>query len=168
MKIQVDRAGGIGENQAPNPAPVQLADSEDHLGRGIALVKMRGWRARSPRQSRCSSDHLSSVADGGRRRPSCYFGVGSLKAVFEDIGECAQTASEYNADLVFAHIVFVHDVYAHSKTPAMQADMKLAMVPAAIAFIPSLARSDRREGASAPIPPTCMATELRLAKPHSA
>jgi hypothetical protein len=36
----------------------------------------------------------------------------------------------------------------------MQADMKFAMVPAATAFIPSLAKSDFRDGASAPIPPT--------------
>ena len=46
--------------------------------------------------------------------------------------------------------------------------MKFAMVPAATAFIPSRARSDLRVGASAPIPPTWMAIELKLAKPHSA
>ena len=36
----------------------------------------------------------------------------------------------------------------------MQADMKFAMVPAATARSPSRARSDLRDGASAPIPPT--------------
>ena len=46
--------------------------------------------------------------------------------------------------------------------------MKFAIVPAATAFIPSRARSDFREGASAPMPPTWIATELRLAKPHNA
>ncbi len=32
--------------------------------------------------------------------------------------------------------------------------MKFAMVPEATAFIPSRARSDLRDGASAPMPPT--------------
>ena len=41
----------------------------------------------------------------------------------------------------------------HSNIPAMQADMKFAIVPAATAFNPSRARSDLRVGASAPMPP---------------
>jgi len=39
------------------------------------------------------------------------------------------------------------------RIPAMQADMKLAIVPAATAFSPRRARSDLRLGASAPMPP---------------
>ena len=50
----------------------------------------------------------------------------------------------------------------------MQADMKLAIVPAATAFNPRRARSDLRVGASAPMPPIWMAMELKFAKPHSA
>ncbi len=57
---------------------------------------------------------------------------------------------------------------AHSKIPAIQADMKFAIVPAATARSPRRARSDLRLGANAPIPPTCMAIELKLAKPHNA
>src|SRR5436190_464282 len=56
----------------------------------------------------------------------------------------------------------------HNNIPAMQADIKLAMVPAATAFNPRRATSDLRVGAKAPMPPTWMATELRLAKPQSA
>ena len=50
----------------------------------------------------------------------------------------------------------------------MHADMKFAMVPAITAFKPRRARSDLREGASAPIPPTWIAIELKFANPQSA
>src|SRR6476646_10869961 len=56
----------------------------------------------------------------------------------------------------------------YSSMPAMQADMKLASVPTNMAFSPRRARSDLRDGASAPMPPICMAIELRLAKTHNA
>ncbi len=46
--------------------------------------------------------------------------------------------------------------------------MKLASVPASIARKPSRARSWRRVGASAPMPPIWMPIELKLANPHSA
>jgi hypothetical protein len=52
--------------------------------------------------------------------------------------------------------------------PAMQADMKLAIVPAATALNPSRAKSDLRVGARAPIPPIWMAIELKFANPHNA
>ena len=42
---------------------------------------------------------------------------------------------------------------SYSSMPAMQADMKFASVPTNMAFNPSRARSDLREGASAPMPP---------------
>jgi hypothetical protein len=42
------------------------------------------------------------------------------------------------------------------------------MVPASIARTPSFARSLRRSGTSAPMPPICMPIEPRLANPHSA
>ena len=50
----------------------------------------------------------------------------------------------------------------------MVAVTKLASVPAIIARNPSRARSLRRLGASAPMPPTCMPIDAKLAKPHSA
>ena len=50
----------------------------------------------------------------------------------------------------------------------MQAVRKFANVPASSARSPSRARSCRRSGASAPMPPIWMPIELKLAKPHSA
>ncbi len=50
----------------------------------------------------------------------------------------------------------------------MLADMKLAMVPASMARRPSWARSLRRLGTRAPMPPICMPMLPTLAKPHRA
>src|SRR5579884_3174672 len=50
----------------------------------------------------------------------------------------------------------------------MAADMKLASVPVIIARSPSRARSWRRVGANAPMPPTWMAMEEKFAKPQRA
>ena len=55
-----------------------------------------------------------------------------------------------------------------SSMPAMVAVTKLANVPASIARTPRRARSWRRSGASAPMPPIWMPIELKLAKPQSA
>src|SRR5215470_13159444 len=52
--------------------------------------------------------------------------------------------------------------------PAIDADIKFAIVPASMARKPRRARSPRRLGASAPIPPIWIPMELKLAKPHSA
>src|SRR2546427_2024589 len=56
----------------------------------------------------------------------------------------------------------------HSNIPASVADRKFASVPAIIARNPSRARSCLRSGASAPMPPICMPTELTFANPHRA
>ena len=52
--------------------------------------------------------------------------------------------------------------------PAMVADRYEAIVPQKSAFIPSFARSRLLSGANAPIPPICMPTLLKLAKPQIA
>src|SRR6266536_2993255 len=56
----------------------------------------------------------------------------------------------------------------YSKNPAMVAVMKFASVPANIARSPRRARSWRRLGASAPMPPIWMPMELKFANPQSA
>src|SRR5881296_2584075 len=56
----------------------------------------------------------------------------------------------------------------HNSIPASVADRKFASVPAIMARNPRRARSCLRSGASAPIPPIWMPTELTLANPHSA
>ena len=50
----------------------------------------------------------------------------------------------------------------------MVAVTKFASVPASMARMPSRARSDRRSGASAPMPPIWMPIELKLANPQRA
>src|SRR5580704_8178618 len=52
--------------------------------------------------------------------------------------------------------------------PTMEADMRLAIVPAIKARIPSCASSVRLFGARAPMPPIWMPMELKFAKPQSA
>ena len=58
--------------------------------------------------------------------------------------------------------------FHQTSIPAIQADMKLAMVPAATALRPRRAKSDLRVGASAPMPPIWIAIELKFANPHKA
>src|ERR1700733_12016069 len=50
----------------------------------------------------------------------------------------------------------------------MLADMRLAMVPASMARRPRRARSLRRLGTRAPMPPICMPMEPMFAKPQRA
>jgi len=52
--------------------------------------------------------------------------------------------------------------------PAIEADIRFAMVPASIARRPNRAKSLRRLGAKAPIPPIWMPIELKFANPHRA
>ena len=56
----------------------------------------------------------------------------------------------------------------HRIIPATVAVMKAASVPPTIARNPMRERSCRREGASPPMPPSWMAMEEKLAKPHRA
>ena len=57
---------------------------------------------------------------------------------------------------------------AYSRNPAIVAVSHDAMAPPNIAFKPTLARSPRRSGARALMPPIWMPMEEKLAKPHSA
>src|ERR1700722_15450634 len=88
--------------------------------------------------SNAPGDQFAGVADGGGLGQACDFGVWCRDGVVEGVGERAESAAEDDADGC-----------GHSSIPAMHADMKFAMVPAATAFIPSLAKSDFRDGASA-------------------
>src|SRR5215471_10243723 len=115
------------------------------------------------------------MADRRGTRPLRDVRVCDLHPLLEFIGKRPQPTAQDNRHAgphgrppldVFARFLDVRRV--HSSIPAMHADMKLAMVPASIAFRPSRARSDLRVGASAPIPPTWIAIELKLAKPQRA
>src|SRR5260370_24253 len=54
------------------------------------------------------------------------------------------------------------------RIPAIEADIRFAIVPASMARKPSLANSPRLFGARAPMPPIWIPIELKLAKPHKA
>src|SRR5262245_29630383 len=96
------------------------------------------------------------MTDGSRRRPAWYIGVRYRNAVPEFLGKSAEAAAEhYSGTRPQRRAAFdeLARFLVHKKIPAMQADIKLAMVPAITALNPSRARSGRRLGASAPMPP---------------
>ena len=91
----------------------------------------------------------------------------------ESFREDTKAAAKNNGDLrgAMQPLLQIGDSFierSHNNIPAIQADMKLARVPAATAFMPKRARSDLRLGARAPMPPIWMAMELKLAKPQRA
>src|SRR5207247_2069043 len=100
-------------------------------------------------------------------------GVADFGAIFYFAGKRAQPGSQHashrRSELGFAQqeIACFEDV-AHNNIPAIAADMKFASVPASTARRPNRARSERRFGASAPMPPIWMPMELKLANPHKA
>ena len=82
--------------------------------------------------------------------------VRDLDGVGDLFGESAKPASQHNADCgsrLGAIANGSNRCARQINIPAMQADIKFAIVPAATAFRPSRAKSDFRLGASAPIPP---------------
>ena len=82
--------------------------------------------------------------------------VGNLRAFGQLVREGAQAAAEHHSEgrpQRRAAFDKRSGLFDHRSIPAMHADMKLAMLPAATARSPSRARSDFRLGASAPMPP---------------
>src|SRR5688500_2791209 len=94
----------------------------------------------------------------------------------EKIREIAESRAEHDCDVGAAALLRPEPVGrfgrlfegTHNKKPTMMAVTKLASVPARIARKPRRARSLRRVGASAPMPPICMPIDAKFAKPHSA
>src|SRR5262249_59310962 len=95
----------------------------------------------------------------------------------ERVGEVAEAGAKHDANLRnlghpganrVSGLAHMFVVAHYRRKPAMVAVMKLASVPANIARSPRRARSWRRFGASAPIPPIWIPIELKLAKPQSA
>jgi hypothetical protein len=172
---QIDAARGIRKYDGSHAQRSQHAHAEGDLRRRVAFVQVDAARHRGDFQrAQLSEDELARMSDGGGARPAWNFGVGI------SVGSASSSAKAPNRCPAPPHARTQRSArfqepsgavdcgVGHSSIPAMQADMKLAMLPAATAFRPSRARSDLRLGASAPMPPICMAMELRLAKPHSA
>src|SRR5262245_2830208 len=124
-----------------------------------------------------ADDELAFVTDDLRRGPVRQLLVWHLHGVAERVGELAEPRPENDRDLgdtcrlganragrFLDFVVVVHQ----RRNPAIVAVMKLASVPANMARRPRRARSWRRFGARAPMPPIWMPIELRFAKPQSA
>src|ERR1019366_2845352 len=137
------------------------ADSVGHLLHTVAFVEVRAAGHHGHVEfTEFADDELAGVPHGGRVRPAGNLGVRDVRTVRKFVGERAQSAAEHEAD-GGTHVGAALDhsfgvaggLVGHSSIPAMQADMKLAMVPAATARKPSRARSLLRVGARAPMPP---------------
>src|SRR6266853_85198 len=129
-----------------------------------------------------SRHQLTLVADHAGLREAGNFGVGDAHRVLHFLGEEAQAGSQDDRHAGTALTQTPgHGVrggtdlrfpgcgrFRHNNIPANVADKKFASVPAIIARNPSFARSCLRLGASAPMPPIWIPTELKLAKPHNA
>src|SRR6186713_303160 len=119
------------------------------------------------------------MADNGGARPVGQRVVGNDHRIGQRVGKVPQARTEHdgharqlaaagaNGGRRFLDAIELR-LCAHSSIPAMVAVRKLAKVPASIARSPRRARSWRRSGASAPMPPIWMPIELKFAKPQSA
>ncbi len=142
---------------------MQHADTQADLRRRVALIQVRAsCHHRDVELAQFAEDQLAQVPDGRGDGPAGNLGVGNGDGVGEFVGERTESAAQHDGDARLApgHVANMGDRFVHflsrsgySSMPAMHADMKLAMVPAATAFKPSRARSDLRFGASAPMPP---------------
>src|SRR4051794_29228310 len=96
------------------------------------------------------------MAHRGGPGPAGNIGVWDIDAIVQFVGERAEAAAQYDADGRLRSCVSLNVTSRfgdHSSIPAIQADMKFAIDPAATARSPKRARSDLRLGASAPMPP---------------
>ena len=154
----VETAAHVGEDHGAHAQGVQHAHAEGHLRGSISLVEVGApGHYGGIEIAQFADDQLTRVAHGGGRRPPRDLGVRDVHPFGQFAGERSQAAAQHDADLRpqrRAALDVSFRVFGHSNIPAIQADMKLAMVPAIMAFNPRRARSDLREGASAPIPPT--------------
>ncbi len=157
LQRQVDAARRVGEHHGPRADGLQHAHSEGHLLHVVAFVQVRPpGHHRHVQLAQLADDQLPGVSHRGGVRPARNIRVRDVLAFSKFVSERAQSAAQHQANggphvgvALYVSFCFV----GHSNIPAMQADMKFAMVPAATARRPSLARSLLRVGASAPMPP---------------
>src|ERR1700680_1955473 len=139
-----------------------------------------------PRDPAGLADHQSpGVPHGGRNRKAGNLRVWDARRVVQVVRKSAQARAEHQANarpqFRFAENEFrraygardvagdfVFSLLHGSMIPTIEADIRLAIVPASMARIPSRASSSFLFGASAPMPPIWMPMELKLAKPQSA
>jgi hypothetical protein len=102
-----------------------------------------------------------------------YYGLGNVERVHDPQARLYQNpvfglGKERVASQVFKPAVIAGWLKGAMSMETMLADMRLAMVPASMARRPRRARSLRRLGTRAPMPPICMPMEPTLAKPQRA
>src|SRR5579859_7646929 len=120
------------------------------------------------------NDELPGVADGGGAREVRNSCVGYARGGGEFVREDAQAGAKDECDFGPQLRFFLDEACrgfgaselpicvcrgrisrsgTHVRIPTMQADIRLAMVPASMARMPNLASWPRCSGASAPMPP---------------
>src|SRR5437870_3240016 len=187
----IHASGRVGENHRPDAEQAERADGERHRRPAMAFVHVAAAGQRRNRAAaHRSDDELAVVTDDARDGPVRKVPVRHRHRVGERSGEIAEARTEHDSDLrnvadlrsngvcsFFDLVVIIHReaepgtsnrVVGYKRNPAIVAVMKFASVPANMARRPSRARSCRRFGASAPMPPIWMPSEPKFAKPHSA
>src|SRR5438445_2814730 len=181
---ETDPAGGVGDDEG---ADAQTGEhpyrQRRHLGR-VALIEMKAAAQDEYGHTlEGAGDELALVARRGGLGKARNGGLRNADGGLNRIGHRSQTRSEDDCDARLERADPARDdvgsradgtaprsllPVGHSRIPANVADRKFASVPAIIARKPSRARSCLRSGASAPMPPIWMPTELTLANPHKA
>ena len=165
-ELLVDAARGVREQQHLDAEPAQHADRKRHGAEVVPLVVVHAPRQREhPSTARGPGDERAGVADNARGRPVRNRLVPQRLGLTQALGEAPEAGAENDGHLrdgiqaaaqVLGRLFDVGERQrkdVHSRMAAMQADAKLASVPASMARKPSLARSWRRSGTSAPMPP---------------
>ena len=159
LQRQVDAAGGVGEHHGAHARAMPARARRRSPAPACSL--RRDARARpSPRRPDRPACRRPACRRGRRRSNAGQPGISAYGISTRSASSSANaprplpsTTATRGRSARAALDVSYSASCDHSSIPAMQADMKLAMVPAATAFSPRRARSDLRVGASAPMPP---------------
>src|SRR5260370_29122460 len=175
--VAIDAAGRVGNDYGFDAHARENANGEGDFLHGIAFVQMdAALHASHWDIADIADDETSCVPDGCRLREIWNLRVGDFVGVSEFVPEIAEARTQNQCDarpqLRFAKNEFggafgaleLHAglrfrlgrfrvlLCAHEKIPTIEADRRLAIVPASMARIPNLASWPRCSGASAQMP----------------
>ena len=98
-EVEIDGAGGVGEDRGANSKPAEHAHGKNHFLRWVAFVEMHAALHRGHGNVAHFSDHKTSgVAFDGRAREAGNFAVGNSRGAGEFVGECAEAGAEHQRD----------------------------------------------------------------------
>src|SRR5208337_659402 len=188
-ELLFDPTRGIRQDHRLDAHPGKHADGERDILHGVAFVKVHATLHCGDLDAIHLANHqLAGVADGRRAGKVGNLSVRNARGVSELVCKRSQSGAQHQCDL-WQQLCFLQKIAcrrfrtdkflsgvdaflffqkANVRIPTIQADMRLAIVPASMARIPNLANCPRCSGARAPIPPIWMPMELKLAKPQSA